>query len=65
MEQRVLCQPEVICYRELLQWAGMFSCIGPCDSGAAAVCWRRSSVDCPAADGEDADAERLACSGAG
>ena len=43
MEQRVLFQPEVICCTELLQWAGMFSCIGSCDSGAAAVCWRRSS----------------------
>ena len=49
MEQRVLCQPEVICYIELLQWAGMFSSICPCDRGAAAVCWRRSCVDCPAA----------------
>ena len=53
MEQRVIFQPEVIYCTVLWQWAGMFSCIGPCDRGAAAVCLRRSSVDLPAAGGED------------
>lgn len=31
MKQAVLFQPDVICYRELMQWAGMFSCLCPCD----------------------------------